>query len=409
MAVTETADCYDFCVVGGGIVGLASAYALLQGSPGASLLLLEREEQLASRQTGHNSGVIHAGVYYAPGSLKARLCRLGSAETIELCREEGVAFEQCGKFLVATDQTELGRLGNLEQRAKANGLEVNRIDEVQLKQAEPNIAGLGALYVPASGIVDYKAVSSVIAARVIRLGGTIVRGEAVTGLTEGARSVTVRAGNRIVSAGTVVVCAGVHADRMLRMAGVEPDFRIVPIRGEYFKLRPELSGLVRRLIYPVPDPALPFLGVHLTRMIDGGVTVGPNAVAALSRDGTSKLAVNPADALDMALFPGAWRLLWRHRAAFLGELAGSLSRARYVRLCQKYAPSLRTADLRPYPFGVRAQAVGRDGRMIDDFLIRRTDRTIHVCNAPSPAATSALPIGRHVAAIALGSEISVPA
>jgi L-2-hydroxyglutarate oxidase len=388
---------YDFCVIGGGIVGLATAMKLLELNPGATLLLLEKERELAMHQTGHNSGVIHSGIYYAPGSLKADLCKRGERATKEFCTAHGIPFVTCGKTLVATTALELERMEALVGRAAENGIEVERLDADALRRREPNIAGLGALFVPATAIVDYRQVCAAMGGIIRSAGGEIELGARVTGISESADDVTISAGDRTWRAGRLVACAGLQSDRIARLAGLDVTHQIVPFRGEYFRLPEAKSGIIRSLIYPIPDPDLPFLGIHLTRMIDGGVTVGPNAVLGLAREGYPKLALNVRDVAQYLLFPGLWKVLVRYRKSVRAELVGSLSRAAYLKECRKYCPSLTVDDLLPYTAGIRAQAVTRDGVLVHDFLFMETARTLHVCNAPSPAATSAIPIGERVA------------
>jgi L-2-hydroxyglutarate oxidase len=395
--VTDAAG-YDFCVVGGGIVGLATAMALLQRNPGASLVLLEKETALATHQTGHNSGVIHSGIYYAPGSLKADLCRRGERATKAFCAEHGIPVVNCGKTLVATNALELGRLNALFLRACENGIEVERLDEAALRRREPNITGLGALFVPATAIVDYRAVCAAMARVIQAAGGEIALGAPVHAIREHERGVTVDAGARRIEAGRLVACAGLQSDRLARLAGLPVTHQIVPFRGEYYRLPAEKNGIIASLIYPIPDPDLPFLGIHLTRMIDGGVTVGPNAVLGFSREGYPKLAFNVRDVAQYLLFPGLWRVLARYHRSVRAELTGSLLKSAYLRECRKYCPSLAVNDLLPYSSGIRAQAVTRDGTLVHDFLFLESERMLHVCNAPSPAATSAIPIGEMIEA-----------
>jgi len=388
---------YDFCVIGGGIVGLATAVALLEQRPGARLMLIEKETALGTHQTGHNSGVIHAGIYYAPGSLKAKLCREGAQRTKDFCRENGIPFEECGKLVVATSAPELVRMDALEARAAENGIVVERLSESQLRAREPNVAGLGALLVRDTGIVDYKRVCAALAEKIRTLGGEVTLGRAVTAIREESDHVSVSSGAESWRARFLVACAGLQSDRLARLSGLDIDHRIVPFRGEYYVLPPERAGLVRHLIYPVPDPDLPFLGVHLTLMIDGSITVGPNAVLGLSREGYGKFSITPRDIADFALFPGFWSMAWRNWRSGISEMHRSLSRAAYLEECRKYCPSLTLDDLRPYPAGIRAQAVDGKGNLVHDFLFEESERMLHVCNAPSPAATSALPIGAMIA------------
>ncbi|HKH94853.1 MAG TPA: L-2-hydroxyglutarate oxidase [Gemmatimonadaceae bacterium] len=388
---------YDFCVVGGGIVGLATAWRLLERNPGASLVLLEKEAALATHQTGHNSGVIHSGIYYAPGSFKADLCKRGERATKEFCAAQGIPFVTCGKTLVATTPLEVERMDALAERAGENGIEVERLDADELRRREPNVTGLGALFVPATAIVDYRQVCAAMARVLQAAGAEIVLGAEVTAIRETAHDVVVRAGIRSWTAGRLIVCAGLQSDRLARMAGLPVTHQIVPFRGEYYRLPAEKSGIIRSLIYPIPDPDLPFLGIHLTRMIDGGVTVGPNAVLGLSREGYPKLAVNLRDVAQYLFFPGLWKVLARYRKSVRAELAGSLLKSSYLKECRRYCPSLTVDDLLPYTAGIRAQAVTRDGTLVHDFLFLESARTLHVCNAPSPAATSAIPIGEMIA------------
>lgn len=391
------ADLTDITIIGGGIVGIATAYELLRRFPGISLEVLEKESQLALHQTGRNSGVIHAGIYYAPGSLKADFCRRGLEATLRFSAEHGISHEQPGKLLVATSPVEMERLAALEGRARTNGLAVRRVDVAELREIEPNIVGLGALLSPTTGIADYGAIVRRMAALVGELGGQVTCKAEVRNIEERASDVRITlADGSIRTTRHLVVCAGVMADRLAAMCGLGGDFAIVPFKGEYFRLAPRHDHVVRHLIYPVPDPALPFLGIHLTRMIGGYVTVGPNAVLSLSREGYGKLAANPRDLRDMARFPGFWRTLRANLSSGLGEAANSAFRHHYLKACQRYCPSLELEDLLPHPPGIRAQAVLRDGTLLHDFLIRNSARTIHICNAPSPAATSAIPIAGHI-------------
>ncbi len=392
-----TPTLYHYCIVGGGVVGLATAHALLRQHPGARLVLLEKERALGQHQTGHNSGVIHTGIYYAPGSLKARLCREGAEATKVFCRDNGIPFEVCGKLIVATDEAELQRMAGLEGRARQNGIAVDRIDADELRRLEPNIAGFGALLVHGTGIVDYAVICSGLANRITEAGGEIRTGAEVTAIAEGVDEVTVSSRTGVWTARKLVVCAGLQSDRMARLAGLSIKHRIVPFRGEYYALPPHLSSIVSRLIYPVPDPGVPFLGIHLTLMMRGGITVGPNAVLGWAREGYAKGSLSLADAADFATFPGFWRMARRHWRHAARELHASVRKSTYLEACRKYCPSLTLDDLRPYSAGIRAQAIAADGTLIEDFLFLETGRGLHVCNAPSPAATSALPIGAMIA------------
>ncbi|MEP6356727.1 MAG: L-2-hydroxyglutarate oxidase [Hyphomicrobiales bacterium] len=390
-------DTSDFIIIGGGIVGLATAMTLSLRFPDKKIVVLEKEATLAAHQTGHNSGVIHAGVYYAPGSLKATFCRKGVAATIDFCTQHQVAYEQCGKLIVATTPLELERMHTLYERCQANGLNPIRLDEIALKEREPNIVGLGALYVDVTGIVDYPAMTRAMAQIVIENGGEIFNSTEVESIRETPHHVEIKTQNQHYICQNLIVCSGIQADRLARMAGIEIDFKMVPFRGEYYRLNKRHNDVVNHLIYPVPNPDLPFLGVHLTRMIDGSVTVGPNAVLGFSREGYPKGSINLRDVIEMVGFGGFWKLMFKNWRSGLAEFKNSLSKKRYLKLCQKYCPSLTLADLEPYPTGIRAQAVLNDGTLVHDFLIKRTSRMLHVCNAPSPAATSSIPIAEHLA------------
>ncbi|OCW58375.1 L-2-hydroxyglutarate oxidase [Hoeflea olei] len=384
---------YDYCIVGGGIVGLATALTITRNRPGARLLVIEKEDALGQHQTGHNSGVIHAGIYYAPKSFKAELCRAGERATKNFCEENGIPYRTPGKLVVATSEVEMMRLAALEANAAANGISCTRIGAEALTEMEPAVTGFGAILVPQSGIVDYTAICRAMAGLIRENGGEIATGVAVDRFEDRADHVRIIAGDTAFEARQAVACAGLQADRLASRSGLDADFRIVPFRGEYYALRPELSGLVERMIYPVPDPALPFLGIHLTPMIDGSLTVGPNAVLGMAREGYPKFSVNAADMSSYLRFPGFWKLIAANLASGIGEMKDSLFRRAYLEKCRKYCPSLQLEDLRPYRAGIRAQAVSREGKLIHDFTVLRSRRVLHVCNAPSPAATSALPIG----------------
>lgn len=388
---------HDFCVIGGGIVGLAAANALLERCPGASLLLLEKEAALGRHQTGRNSGVIHSGVYYAPGSLKARLCREGLARTKAFCQEHGIAYEDRGKLIVATQPEELPRLEALQSRAAENGIEVQRLDVAAIAEREPNITGLAALHVPAAAIVDYSQILEALARQVQARGGEIRLRATVEGIAEQGGQVTVHTGDETITARRLVACAGLQSDRVARLAGMRISHRIVPFRGEYFRLAPHLANVVHAMIYPVPEPGLPFLGTHLTPMIGGSVSVGPNAVLGLAREKYAKGSLSLRDTREMLVFPGFWISIARNIRPGLNELGNTLFKRRYLAECRKYCPMLTLADLQPMDTGIRAQAILSDGTMAHDFLFAESSRMLHVCNAPSPAATSALPIGDMIA------------
>ncbi len=388
---------YDHVVVGGGIVGASTARQLLTASPGSSLLLLDKESRLGSHQTGHNSGVIHSGIYYAPGSLKARMCRRGARLTEDFAEARGIPVVRTGKLLVATTPRELAALDALRERAAVNGIEAEVVEGPELRRREPHVTGLGALHVPSTGITDFQRINRAMADDVRESGGEVRTSTAVLGVHEAQAEVLLETTAGEVRARHVVFCAGVQSDRMARLAGIDIDFRIVPFRGEYYDVVPEKADLVRHLIYPVPDPELPFLGVHLTLTVDGGLNVGPNAVLGLAREKYHRFSFDLRDALDVVRFPGMWRVARRHAHTGLRELRNSASKRAYLRLCRRYCPELELADLTPREAGIRAQAVMRDGSFVHDFLLRSTPRTLHVVNAPSPAATSAIPIGEEVA------------
>ncbi|MEU7567376.1 L-2-hydroxyglutarate oxidase [Streptomyces fradiae] len=385
-------DC-DVLVVGGGIIGLSTAYALSRAAPGTRVVVLEKEGGPARHQTGRNSGVIHSGVYYRPGSLKARFAVRGAAEMVKFCAEHGLPHRVTGKLIVATDRAELPRLHALVQRGRENGIPVRELGPAQISAYEPDVRGIAAIHVGTTGICDYGAV----AARLADASGAEVRyGARVTAVDRRPWGVAARtADGRVVRARALVNCAGLHCDEVARLAGDDPGMRIVPFRGEYYELgRPEL---VRGLVYPVPDPAFPFLGVHLTRGVDGTVHAGPNAVPALAREGYGRLDVRPGELAGTLAWPGTWSIARRHWRYGAGELHRSLSKPAFTRAVRRLLPQVTAEDLRPAPAGVRAQAVLRDGTLVDDFLIREAPRTVHVLNAPSPAATASLPIGREVA------------
>lgn len=388
---------YDYCIIGGGIVGLATAMALLEQRPGASLLILEKETSLGRHQTGHNSGVIHAGIYYAPGSLKAELCKRGAQATKDFCSEHGIAFEVCGKLLVASNDLEVQRMQALYERSQQNGLKVERLDADALAEREPNIIGKGALFLDATGIVDYTQVCNAMAKVIRQAGGEVHLSTRVNAIQEYPDHVAIATDSHTWRARQLVACAGLQSDRLARLAGVKIDHQIIPFRGEYYRLPASKNQIVNHLIYPIPDPELPFLGVHLTRMIDGSVTVGPNAVLGFGRENYRKFSVNWRDVAEYASFPGFWKTIWNNLGSGTTEMKNSLFKRGYLEQCRKYCPSLQVEDLLPYEAGIRAQAVMRNGALVHDFLFAETPRMVHVCNAPSPAATSAIPIGQMIA------------
>ncbi|MBM7088238.1 L-2-hydroxyglutarate oxidase [Streptomyces sp. S12] len=397
--VRRAYDC-DVLVIGGGIVGLSTAYAISRAAPGTRITVLEKESGPARHQTGRNSGVIHSGIYYRPGSLKARYAVRGAAEMVKFCAEYDIAHAVTGKLIVATAREELPRLHALAQRGRENGLTVRELGAAQTAEYEPEADGLAALHVGATGVCDFAAVARHLAeasGAEIRYGARVVRVD-----RRPDRGVAVRTARGDVVRGRVLVnCAGLHCDEIARLTGDEPGVLIVPFRGEYYELaRPDL---VRGLVYPVPDPAFPFLGVHLTRGVDGGVHVGPNAVPALAREGYDRRTVRPRELASTLTWPGSWQLARRHWRYGAGELHRSLSKPAFTRAVRRLLPAVTEEDLVPAAAGVRAQAVLRDGTLVDDFLIRQTPRAVHVLNAPSPAATACLPIGREVARRALAA------
>ncbi len=387
----------DVAVVGGGIVGLAVARELVRRRPRASVCVLEREDDIAMHQTGHNSGVIHAGVYYAPGSLKARLCVQGARELYSYCEQRGIASERCGKLILATHDGELDRLAELERRAKANRVPgLRRVDADEIQELEPHARGIAGLHSPHTGIVDFRAVARAYAHDVLESGATIATACEVRGASSTARWLRIAHARGATEAGHAIFCAGAWADRLAVAAGADPDPRIVPFRGAYLKLTPARRHLVRALIYPVPEPALPFLGVHLTRSIGGEILIGPTALIVGARDAYSLATIRRRDLLDTLGWPGTWRMLARQSAAGVGELRHAALRSALVRDAARYVPGLAVADVRPAFAGVRAQALARDGRLVEDFVFSSTERALHVRNAPSPAATSSLVIARQV-------------
>ena len=383
----------DLIVVGGGIVGLAVAREALVREPRASVVVLERERQLAMQQSSHNSGVIHAGIYYKPGSLKAQLCVDGAAALYKLCAELGVPAEPIGKLIVATSAAELPGLERLHKRALANGVRVARLDRAELREIEPHASGIAALHSPDTGIVDYAAVCAALAADVEARGGAVITCCAVDRVDHSSGGARVIHARGATTCGGAIVCAGLQSDRLAQASGASADPRIVPFRGAYFTLR--RPDLVRGLIYPVPDPALPFLGVHLTRRIGGDVVVGPTALPAASRDADRRWRVSPADLLSTLGWPGSYRMAWRWRRQAPRELAWALSRGAYAREASRLVAGLTADDLEPSFAGIRAQAVGRDGALIDDFAFSGEGRIVQLRNAPSPAATASLAIAAY--------------
>lgn len=389
-------DQFDIALVGGGIVGVSTALSLKTRYPDARIVLIEKEDKFAVHQTGHNSGVIHAGVYYQPGSLKADFCKKGAKATMEFCRTHHIPFRQCGKLLIATDSLEMERMEALEKRCAQNDIRTLRIDKKQLNKIEPHIFGLGALQVPSTGITDFMQISAKMADLFTATGGVIKTGHAISRIEESADKVTLYADNQKILSKYLIACGGLMADRLARMMNIDIDFMIIPFRGEYYRLPDHLSKIVSHLIYPVPDPDLPFLGVHLTPMVDGCITVGPNAVMGFKREGYGKLNFDIFDFRQMLAFPGFWKVILGNLGSGIKEWIDSAHKPGYLKRIHKYCPGLRLTDLLPYPAGIRAQAVKKDGSLVHDFLFAETPRSLHVCNAPSPAATSAMPIGEYL-------------
>ncbi|HTW08667.1 MAG TPA: L-2-hydroxyglutarate oxidase [Acidimicrobiales bacterium] len=387
----------SFVVVGGGIVGLALARQLLEAYPGSVTTVVEKEDRVAAHQSGHNSGVVHAGVYYGPGSLKARLCSRGRAQLREACQEWGVAYEEAGKLIVARDDAELAALHNLHDRATANGVPgLRRLGPDGIREIEPNVKGVAALHSPQTAIVDFARVAEAIADDVRRRGGQVLLGAEVTAFRRTNNSVDVVTTKDVLRAGQVVICAGLQGDRVARLAGDTADPAIVPFRGEYYRLAPHCRQAVKGLVYPVPDPRYPFLGVHFTRRIDGNVDIGPNAVLALAREGYRRSQVEPSDLWATLSWPGTRRMARRHWRAGAREMRTSLFKSAFLAAARAYVPDLSSQDLLPAPAGVRAQAVAADGSLVDDFQVHNLGRLIAVRNAPSPAATSSLAIAEHL-------------
>ena len=387
---------YDFTILGGGIVGISTALALINKHPTKKILLIEKEQSFASHQTAHNSGVIHAGVYYQPGSLKAKFCSEGLKDTIKFCSLHQIPFEQCGKLLVATNDIELKRMDELYERCKLNQIEVEILNQKELKKLEPNVFGIGALLVKSTGIVNYQIVAKKMAAQFELLGGKVLLNTKIINLKEDEDKIYAITQHETYSSKYLVCCAGLMADRVAKLLKIKINFQIVPFRGEYYKLPSKHNALVSHLIYPIPDPELPFLGVHLTKMIDGSITVGPNAVLGFKREGYGKINFNLKDVFQLLSFKGFYKLLLGNFKSGLYEMKNSIFKSGYLKEVQKYSPLIKLEDLEPYPVGIRAQAVLEDGSLVHDFLFAQSRRSIHVCNAPSPAATSAIPIGKHI-------------
>ncbi len=391
----DVADKFDLTIIGGGIVGLASALEVVQRYPQLKLLVLEKEDRLAAHQTGHNSGVIHSGIYYKPGSLKAQTCVSGARDLVAFCEEHGIPYERCRKVVVATAAEELPRLEELFRRGTANGVAgLEMIGPERLREIEPHATGIKALYVPTTGIIDFPRVAHTYARLVREKGGEIKTGHRVQRIVQADGGLVLETSQGAVQSKFLINCGGLFSDRLARMAGANPDLQIVPFRGEYYTIAPQRRGLVKNLIYPVPDPALPFLGVHFTRTIDGMVEAGPNAVLAFAREGYRTTDCDLLDLRETLTFPGFWAMSRKYWQTGIGEMYRSLSKRAFLKALQRLLPELTIADLQPGGSGVRAQAIATSGALVDDFIIAITGNALHVLNAPSPGATASLAIGR---------------
>lgn len=388
---------YDAVIIGGGIVGLSTGVALLDRYPNLRIAVLEKEAEVALHQTGNNSGVIHSGIYYKPGSFKARFAKQGNREMQSFCEKHKIKYEMCGKVIVATSKEELPLLDDLYHRGLENELEIEKIDAKRLKEIEPHVAGLAGIHVPQAGIVDYREVSKKFAQIIENSGGKIFLETKFTGMHETDDEVRVETNRGDFQAKVAINCAGLHSDRVAKISGYLTNMKIIPFRGEYFVLKPDKRDLVKSLIYPVPNPKFPFLGVHFTKMIDGSVEAGPNAVLGFKREAYKKTDISLEDTFESLTFPGLRKLASKFMKEGMAEYARSLSKTQFTRSLQTLVPEIRKNDLIPAPAGVRAQALTADGEMVDDFIIIDGKRSIHICNAPSPAATASIGIGKEVA------------
>jgi (S)-2-hydroxyglutarate dehydrogenase len=392
---------HDIAIIGGGIVGLGTALALSERT-GARIVVLEAEGKVAAHQTGHNSGVIHSGLYYKPGSLKAKNCAEGRELMYRFCAENGIAHDRCGKVVVATEERELPALAELERRGIANGIkDIRRLNPEQIREHEPHVAGIAGLYVGETGIVDYKQVTEAYATKVRNGGGEVRLDAKLVGFRRSGSEFVLTTTQGDVTARSLVNCAGLQCDRVAKLCGVEPGLQIIPFRGEYYDIVPERWGLVKNLIYPVPDPRFPFLGVHFTRMIHGGVEAGPNAVLAFRREGYTRSSFRTKDVLQMLGYRGFWRMARKYWDMGMHEMYRSYSKRAFLKALQRLIPELKWGDIHPAGAGVRAQAVDPDGKTVDDFRIVEAERMVHVLNAPSPGATASISIGRTIAATAV--------
>ncbi len=400
---------YDVAIIGGGILGASTAMKLTASYPKHKVVVIEKEQELAAHQTGHNSGVIHSGLYYRPGSHKATLCVQGGRELRSFCDQHGIKYDLIGKVVVATDESELPALQTLYERGAANGVEgLSIIGPQRLKEIEPHASGVKALHCPRTGIIDYKEVTRAYITQMREQGGDLFTGAKVTRIRIADGSIGLETTQGDFEAKHLINCGGLHADSIVRMMGLKPDVRIIPFRGEYYEIAPSKHSLVKGLIYPVPNPLFPFLGVHYTRLIHGGVEAGPNAVLALAREGYTKFKFNPGDFAGSLAWPGFWRMTRKYWKTGMGEMYRSFSKKAFTKALQKLLPEIREEDLLPAGSGVRAQAVDRTGFLLDDFSIVETKNAINVLNAPSPAATSSLAIGQHIANLAAKSFSLTP-
>jgi L-2-hydroxyglutarate oxidase len=387
---------YDFVIIGGGIVGLSTGMALGQRYPDARIVVLEKEKGWAFHQTGNNSGVIHSGIYYKPGSFKAKFCREGSRSMVKFCQEHGIPHEVCGKLIIATEEKELPQLENLYKRGWQNGLNVTKISAEEVKEIEPHVSCLAAIQVPTTGIVNYQQVCQKYIDLIKAQGGELCLNTKVENVSETTQGQVIETNNGSFETHFVINCAGLYSDRIAKLGRVDPKAKIVPFRGEYYELKPEKRYLVKHLIYPVPNPDFPFLGVHFTRMIDGSVHAGPNAVLSLKREGYKKTDFDLRDFVEVMTYPGFWKLAAKHANEGIQEIIRSFSKAAFVHSLQRLIPEVQADDLVPTHAGVRAQALMNNGMLVDDFLIVKAQSSIHVCNAPSPAATSSIEIGKAI-------------
>ncbi|HEX6922729.1 MAG TPA: L-2-hydroxyglutarate oxidase [Bacillales bacterium] len=387
---------YDFAIIGAGIVGLSVGMQLSEKYPEAKIAVIEKEENISRHQTGRNSGVIHSGIYYKPGSIKARFARKGNQHMGEFCEENGIPYDRCGKLIVAVDNKELPLMENLYRRGLENGLSVRKVTKEEMKEIEPNVQGIAGIFVPSTGIVDYKRVSEVYAEKLRQQGGDLLTDTEITAIHTSSDHILLKTSQGNIKTRFMINCAGLYSDKVAKMAGVKIDMKIVPFRGEYFEITKDKQHLVNNLVYPVPNPDFPFLGVHFTRMMNGGIHIGPNAVLSLKREGYTKTDIDLREAAEILSYRAFWKIAVSNMREGLKEMIKSFSKQAFVKDVQRYFPQLEDTDLIPAEAGVRAQALANDGKMLDDFFIVKSDRAVHVCNAPSPAATASLEIGAHI-------------